>query len=375
MSSTAIAALHSAFTDSFTALGQDQGHDRKVVVTSWPSVPVEVIRAAGFNPVFAGSSTRETPAADQVLEAGIFPNRIRQLLQAALTGRLEQVAAIVLPRTSDADYKAYLYLQELRRRGQVGLLPPVWLFDLLQSRGPDVVPYDSERVRDLLARLAALHGVHVADDDVRAQIAAGNAARTAARRLAALRSDPPRVAGAAMLPLLGARWSLPPERYVALADEAREVLAGRAALAGPRVLLAGTPADSTALHLAIESLQATVVDEMSPYGRDGTAGDIDTTADPFTALAGWYGTHSMTARSPVAMLMRRFEDSLAGIDAAFIVLPADDARFGWDYPRQRQLLAARGIVHAVVSGDPAIDRERIGAVLSRSPGIQAVRHG
>jgi hypothetical protein len=375
MKATAMTELHAAFSESFEALGRDAGQDRNVVVASWPSVPVEVIRTAGFSPVFAVSSARETPAADQVLEAGVFPNRIRQLLEAALTGRLAHVAAIVVPRTSEVDYKAFLYLEELRRRGRLASLPPVLLFDLLQSRGPDIATYDAGRVRDLLARLGALSGHPVSADALSAQIASSNAARGAARRLTALRGNPARVAGTEMLPLLGARWSLPPERYTVLADKALQMLATRAPLAGPRCLLAGAPVDSVALHAAIESLQGTVVDEITPYGTDGAAGVVDAAADPFAALAAWYGTHSITARTPVATLIRRFEDSLGGIDAAFIVLPADDARFGWDYPRMRQLLQRRGIDHAVISGDPVADREPIGAVLSRSPRMQASRHG
>lgn len=375
MGNSAIAALHSAFTDSFDALGQDRGHDRQVVVASWPSVPVEVIRAAGFTPVFACSRAGATPAADRVLEPGVFPNRIHQLMEAALTGRLDHVAAIVLPRTSDADYKAFLYLEELRRRGQLQSLPPVMLFDLLQSGAPETAVHDCERVRELQERLAGLSGVVIAADDLRAQIAGANAARAAALRLAALRTDPARLAGAEALPMLGARWILPPARYVALADQALQELAGRAALQGPRVLLAGTPADSTALHLTIESLHAIVVDELSPFGDEGADGGIDAAAEPFAALAAWYGAHSITARMPVATLLRRFEDALTAVDAAIFVLPVDDARFGWDYPRMRKLLDARGIAHAVVGGESAADREHIAAVVGGGPGIQAVRHG
>jgi len=375
MGSTAITALHSAFSDTFNVLGQDSRYDRNVVVASWPSVPVEVIRAAGFTPVLACSGAGATPAADEVLEAGVFPERIRQLMQAALTGRLNHVAAIVLPRTSDTDYKAYLYLQELRRRGRLASLPPVVLFDLLQSQGQDIAVYDSARVQDLLVRLAGLGDKQVGAADLSVQIESGNAARAAARRLAALRRNPVRVAGAGMLPLLGARWTMPPGRYAELAGDALQALAGRAARTGPRVLLAGTPVDSTVLHVAIESMDATVVDEVSPYGIDVAGGDIDTAADPCAALATWYGTHSITARTPVATLIRRFEQSLADIDAAFIVLPTDDARFGWDYPRLRDLLDARGIVHAAISGDPAADHAPIQAVLARSRGVQAVRHG
>jgi hypothetical protein len=140
------------------------------------------------------------------------------------------------------------------------------------------------------------------------------------------------------------------------------------------------PVDSPALHTTIESLHGTVVDEISPFGSDGAAGDIDAAADPFAALAGWYGTHSVTARAPVATLVHRLEDSLAGIDAAVMLLPADDARFGWELPRTRAILEARGIAHAVVNGDPegalsAADREAIRVLLASTPATRAARHG
>ena len=61
---------------------------------SWPSVPVEIVRAAGFR---AGRWPEEpadpTPAADAHLEPGIFPSRLRQLVEDALTGRLSQCGA------------------------------------------------------------------------------------------------------------------------------------------------------------------------------------------------------------------------------------------------------------------------------------------
>jgi hypothetical protein len=39
-----------------------------------------------------------------------------------LTGRLSHVARIVIPRTSDPDYKCFLYLREFVRRGVLGAL-------------------------------------------------------------------------------------------------------------------------------------------------------------------------------------------------------------------------------------------------------------
>src|SRR4030095_14685591 len=95
-------------------------------------------------------SSGPTPAADAHLEPGIFPNRLRRLVEDALTGRLTHAARVVIPRTSDADYKCFLYLREFVRRGVTTTLPPVVLFDLLQSRGSVAAAYDVARSRALL---------------------------------------------------------------------------------------------------------------------------------------------------------------------------------------------------------------------------------
>ena len=79
------------------------------VVTSWPSVPVEIVRAAGFRAKIARGASVPTPTADQHLEPDIFPSRLRHLIENVLSGRLSDAARIVIPRTSDADYKCFLY--------------------------------------------------------------------------------------------------------------------------------------------------------------------------------------------------------------------------------------------------------------------------
>ncbi|HEU4619237.1 MAG TPA: 2-hydroxyacyl-CoA dehydratase family protein, partial [Gammaproteobacteria bacterium] len=283
---TAIDELTAGFEEPFRALGRDAARDRDAVVISWPSVPIEIVRAAGLRPVFARGGGDATPAADGVLEPELFPRRLHALVEAALTGRLAHAAAIVLPRTSDPDYKGFLYLRELVRRGAVAALPPVLLFDLLHSSSGEVAEYDVARTRDLCDRLAGISGRHPSADDLRLAIRETNAARAAARRLDALRrSGPglggpqvggpqldgsrlggPRLGGSEALPLLGAFWQVPPERYAALASEAADAIATRPPLEGPRVLLAGVPVDSRALHEALESRGAIVVAEMSPYG-------------------------------------------------------------------------------------------------------------
>jgi benzoyl-CoA reductase/2-hydroxyglutaryl-CoA dehydratase subunit BcrC/BadD/HgdB len=366
MSASAIEELRAGFAEPFATLGG--GAARPSVVISWPSVPAEIVRAAGFTPIVARSHAAPTPAAALVLEPELFPGRLRQLVEAALTGRLAGAAAVVVPRTSDADYKCYLYLRELVRRGVVRALPPLLLFDLLHSDGAAAQAYDAARTRELAQRLASLAGQQVTSDDLRAAIASANRARAAAGRIDALRNPTPRIAGSEALPLTAAFWQIEPERYATLATAAAGTLAGRPALAGPRVLLAGAPVDSAALHAAIEAEGGVVVGELSPFGSCALRVEIEASADPFAALAEHYRRESIDARLPVAALMRKLAGALENTDVVIISLPPDDASFGFDYPRVRDLLARRGVDHAVVTGDDAAgvtaaDRERVRTVL------------
>jgi benzoyl-CoA reductase/2-hydroxyglutaryl-CoA dehydratase subunit BcrC/BadD/HgdB len=379
VSASAIDELRAAFEEPFWALGREPASDRETVLLSWPSIPVELVRAAGLSPVFARGYGTPTPAADRVLEPDLFPNRLRQLVEAALTNRLADVAAIVLPRSSDTDYKCFLYLRELVRREMAANLPPILLFDLLQSDEPDARAYNSDRTRDLSARLAKLAGRQHRAETLRGAIVSANRARVAARRLHALRSNPPRIAGADALRLLGAFWQLEPERYTALANAAADTLAQHAPLERRRVLVAGVPVDTPTMHAAIEAEGAVVVAELSPFGGCGTSADVELADDPFAALANHYGRESIGARLPVNLLMRKLDDVLGAAQAVVLSQPQDDASFGWDYPRVRELLARRSIPHAVLRGNPFgttdADRKGIRSLLGRTPTPSEVHCG
>jgi len=369
MSASAISELRAAFEAPFSALGLDPTRDRQTVLMSWPSVPVELVHAAGFLPVFARGGSAATPAADRVLEPDLFPNRLRQLVEAALTERLTSIAAIVLPRSSDPDYKCFLYLRELVRRGIAKNLPPVLLFDLLHSDTPEARSYNADRARDLSARLTSLSGRRHQADDLRDTIASVNHARAAARRLDALRGARPLIAGADALPLLGAFWQLEPERYAALANATADTLAREEPIERRRVLVAGAPVDTPVLHAAIEAEGAVVVAELSPFGGCGAGADVEVEDDPISALANHYCRESIDARLPVDALMHKLDQLLGAAQAVVLSQPPDDASYGWDYPRIRELLARRATPHTVFTGDSAggamaADRERIRALLS-----------
>jgi hypothetical protein len=350
------------------------------VVASWPSVPIEIIRAAGFRPLMSRGASGPTPAADAHLEPGIFPSRLRHLVEDALAGRLADAARIIIPRTSDADYKCFLYLREFVRRGVANALAPVVLFDLLQSGGADVPAYDVARTRVLLDDLSSVSGRVPSADDLRREIVRANAARAAARRLVGLRRPVPRVAGAEVFPLLAAFWEMEPEPYAAMASDAATRIAERAPIAGPRVLLTGAPVDGEVLHEAIESHGGVVVAEVGPWGSGAAGDDVRIDDDPITALADKYRADSVGARTPVESLRRWTENLLNEIDAVVVSLPPEDAVFGWDYPTLRDALQARRIPHVGLRGDPhepptPSDRAALEAMLSVASRMQEARHG
>ena len=376
--STAIHTLTAAFNDAFGQLGQSAEHDRRVLVTSWPSLPVEIIRASGLRLVVATASTTATPAADAHLEPGLFPIRVRQLVDAALTGRLVHVAQVVVPRTSDSDYKCFLYLREFVRGSLAAAMAPTVLFDLLQSDGPHVGRHNAERTRALLHTVADASGHHPSNDELRDEIRVTNTARAAARRLAALRIGAPLVSGTEVFPLLGAFWHVPPREYASLANQAAEDLANRPPLPGPRVLLAGAPVDGTDLHSAIESRGAVVVDEISAWSSPGTDDDVRCGEDPIAALADACRCRTVGARLPASAMRDRVERALDHVDAVVVSLPDDDATFGWDYPALRERLTARGLPHAVLRGEahpfPFADGERLERLVDAASRYRA-HHG
>jgi hypothetical protein len=330
--------------------------------------------------VLARGGSGPTPAADAHLEPRLFPSRLRHLVDDALTGRLSSAARIVVPRTSDADYKCFLYLRELVRIGVATAVGSIVLFDLLQSSGAEVRSHDVGRTRALLDELASASGHMPSNDDLHREIARANAARAAAARLLALRRGAPRVTGTDVFPLLAAFWEMAPERYVEMARDAADRIAGRPPLPGPRVLLMGAPVDGPSLHQAIESHGAVVVDEVGPWGSGASGDEVRLDDDPLAALADKYRADAIGARTPVDALRRWTEPRLDAVDAVVVSLPPDDAVFGWDYPALRDRLRQRGVPHACLRGDPydppsAEDRAALAAVVAAASQRQETPHG
>ncbi len=97
------------------------------------TIPWELVRAAGCFPLMLRADRRATPAADEYMEANVFRGRIRQIFDSVVSGECDFLRAILLPRTSEQEYKLFLYLREVARERPRDGMPRVFLYDLLHT--------------------------------------------------------------------------------------------------------------------------------------------------------------------------------------------------------------------------------------------------
>jgi hypothetical protein len=106
----------------------------------------EVVLACEYLPVLiSAESGPPTPTADVYME-DIIPPETKFLFELAVSARLGFLDLLVLSRPYA---QLYYYLKEVYRRGQAPHLPPLHMFDLMQSRRQSLRAYnvgDSERI-------------------------------------------------------------------------------------------------------------------------------------------------------------------------------------------------------------------------------------
>jgi benzoyl-CoA reductase/2-hydroxyglutaryl-CoA dehydratase subunit BcrC/BadD/HgdB len=287
------------------------------------------------------------------MEANVFEPRIRRIFDSVVCGDFNFLHALIFPRTSEQEYKLFLYLREVARERSHDGMPPVYLYDLLHSESPESYAYGFARTVELRRQLEKLAGRAVATNDLIEAIAESNAARAAVRGLLRLRDGAPRISGAEVLPLIGAYWFMARAEYAKLATEAAENLAQRNPLAGARLVLMGATLDHPRLHAAIESHGAIVVAEDNWWGSRSAGADIEGGSDALKAIFEHYYLDAPSPRVfPPEAADRWFQSGVAqGVDGVVFYLPSEDYVAGWDYPRQKRLLDSLGIPSMVVRED------------------------
>jgi benzoyl-CoA reductase/2-hydroxyglutaryl-CoA dehydratase subunit BcrC/BadD/HgdB len=331
---------------------EQQRAGRPVIGFTANTVPYELIRAAGAAPVLVNPQGTTTPLADEWMEP-VFDHSIRVTFDRVLAGDWSFLKFLIAPRTSEQQYKLFLYLREAARQGCANL-PPTYLYDLLHTRTPRSQRYGLERTRELAQRLAAATGHAITDESLTDAINESNAARAAIRRLLRLRRRAkPKLSGAEATALIGAWNFMDRKTFAELAVQAVNELKAAPSLKGPRLLLKGVALDHPRLHQVLESRGAIVIAEDDWHGSRAAGRDIALGKD---LLAGVFRKYYRDADSPrvypVEVADAWFQrEALRNVDGVIFYLPPEDDIRGWDYPRQKQFLDERGIPHLLIRED------------------------
>jgi benzoyl-CoA reductase/2-hydroxyglutaryl-CoA dehydratase subunit BcrC/BadD/HgdB len=318
------------------------------------TVPWELIRAAGAFPCVVNSGNPNHLDIGNFMEEGVFEKRIRAIFGAAISGDLQHLSLLVLSRTSEQEYKLYLYLREVARQDPRRRIPPVYLYDLLHTRSSEACSYGLERTRRLKERLEDLTGTPINSDALQQAIEESNSARRAIRNLLRLRQPEPKVSGTDALSLTAPFFFIDRDQYTRLAEQAVKLIEPRNPLSGNRVIITGASLNHQGLHQAVEMHGAIVVAEDDWWGAQSAGGDTDNgSKDLLKAIFEKYYLDAPSPRLfPFEIADAWFQQaSTDGIDGVIFYLPPEDCVAGWDYPRRRRYLDERGIPHLLVRED------------------------
>jgi benzoyl-CoA reductase/2-hydroxyglutaryl-CoA dehydratase subunit BcrC/BadD/HgdB len=327
-----------------------------VVGVMGSTAPVELILAAGCLPVLvAAEPPRPTPLADPWMEPE-FAWEHRSLLDRTLRGDFERFDLLIVTRSY---HEVYYYLKEIVRQGQGTRVPPLHMYDLMQSQRPAVRPYGIGRTEELKEALARLAGAPISDDALWAAIGLTNRRRQAIRRLLERRRAG-QVAGATAIRAIGASYVMHPEAYTETLTAYLDSLTPEDGLTGrPRLLVVTSePLSHPTLHEALEAAGALVVAEDDWWGARAAGRDIPIDApeneSPMAAIFEKYFSDSPTLgvspRAPrEAWLRAQIEQG--DIDGVAFYLPPSDHLYGWYYPGVKAYLGERGVPSVMVRDD------------------------
>jgi benzoyl-CoA reductase/2-hydroxyglutaryl-CoA dehydratase subunit BcrC/BadD/HgdB len=326
---------------------QPSGNLPLVGVTS-NTVPWELLRAAGFQPVLLSPRRDHTPLADRYME-DVFSARMKAIFDFLISPESAYLSAVVIPRTSEQEQKLYLYLREVVRQGAERAPEPI-LYNLLHARSPEAEAYGLERTLDLKMQLERLTGRRIEPEALSSAITEGNTARQAIRGLLEQREGPaPRLTGSEALALVGAWYFMDRAEYTPLAREVLKEVQARPPLKGPRILIKGSSQSTPDFCAAIEAQGANVVAEDDWWGSRAAGQDIDTIMDPIRAIFKKYYFDTPSPRVfPANIADEWFHRKASEVDGVIFYLPHEDDVIGWDYPRLRAFLDERRIPHLML---------------------------
>lgn len=357
--STAFEVLRAAYAGRDDGWRRVRANGQPVVGYVGDTVPVEAITASGALAWRVAPNAGSTAAADPWIEA--FADLDARLIFANyVSGAYDDLALLVVPRSSETQHKLYLALREAQRTGLKSDGPPLWLYDIPHTQRETSRAYGLARTQEFVQRLGQITGRATDDAALAAAIATTNATRTLLAGLQRRRRLG-EVSGLAAHIATGAPAFMAPHAgHDALAAWLQGPLA--APPGGPRLLVKGTPLDHEHLHALVAGLGADIVAEDDAWGSRAAEPLVDTSLPPVEALF----LHAWRERPcprihPTPADGGWFARTLreGGFDGVLFHHPRPDDTEGWTYPADRERVRAAGLPGLQLRDDARTHAERL----------------
>jgi benzoyl-CoA reductase/2-hydroxyglutaryl-CoA dehydratase subunit BcrC/BadD/HgdB len=338
--------LRDIYADPYAAARAHRAAGGKVVGYLLNSVPEELIIAAGCFPVrLRGDPARLPPLAERYMEE-YLDGEVRSIFGALLEGRFDFVDLLVIPRNSEVYLQLYYFLLEMPKWEPQARIPPLYLFDLLQTPSAMTLRYVAGRLHDFANRLGEISGRSITAPALSKAISTVNAKRAslqAASRLWQARA--PALSGVDALTVISAASFAAHDTYM---SALKALVADPPAAASPkaRLLLKGSPQSDLRFTALVERVGAGVVAHDHLWGDRTYAALVREDGDPWHALARHYSLDIPSPREyPQAKADQGFLLLVEKAHVQGVIFFHDewDDTLGWEYPDQKKLLEQRGV--------------------------------
>ena len=328
------------------------------------AVPEEIILAAGFFPIrLSGDPYGSTDVARQNVIPRFTAREdfVHSMLNMLLTGKYDFLDYLVVPHTRDSIHRLYQLLAMLKESNPSVNLPVLFFLDSVHTTFFSGGLYNRDRMLELKERLEDWSGKAITNESLSKAIAITNENKALLKEVAALRAaEPPRISGVEALQIIGSSMFMLKEEHNKLLREFLNGTDNLPARDGARLFVSGSPLDSLQLFEIIESCKAMVVSDDNCWGNRYSDVPIDTSLDPFEAIADRY--HNRSPCSRMYPMSRRLEYCLrSAIEAkaqgvVFNVFRHDAAEV-WEIPGKTKALEEKGIPSICFRNQPHLISE------------------
>ncbi|MFN8357213.1 MAG: 2-hydroxyacyl-CoA dehydratase family protein [Spirosomataceae bacterium] len=314
----------------FSAL---EKHKNGVPVIGYTSntVPIELIEAAGFYPTLVDADCSDFSASDQFMEP-VFDHRTKSIFNEMLAGKWSFLRALIIPRTSEAEHKLFLYLMEVKRLTQNPNIPEIYFFDLLHTQHTLSEEYSFEQIKLLDNYLSNLGKTEATT--FKNYIKLSNQIKTQLNQLAEYRYQG-LLTGVEAMTIIGAMYCMERSEYLMNLEEVLKRISTRKPLKKfKKVLVKGYGINHTNFHESIEKDGSIVVAEDDWWGSRAGGSLIEISESPLKSLFYKYFYDTPSPRVfPMEKSHEWFRNELKkGIDKVAYYLPADEDTLGWEIP-------------------------------------------